>query len=53
VEFIKKVQYKYGLVNYVYPDSAEQVLIRGIRNRLESEGIYATVKSSKKEKISK
>jgi len=51
VEFIKKVQYKYGLVNYVYPDSAEQVLIRGIRNRLESEGIYATVKSSKKEKI--
>lgn len=51
VEFIKKVQYKYGFVDYVYPDSAEQVLIRGIRNRLEKEGIYATVKPAKKEKI--
>lgn len=51
VEFIKKVQYKYGLVNYVYPDSAEQVLIRGIRNRLAKEGIYASVKPSKKERI--
>lgn len=51
VEFIKRVQYKYRLVDYVYPDSAEQVLIRGIRNRLEKEGIYATVKPAKKEKI--
>lgn len=51
VEFIKKVQYKYGMVDYVYPDSAEQVLIRGIRNRLLKEGIYATVKPAKKEKI--
>ena len=51
VEFIKKVQHKYGLVNYVYPDSAEQVLIRGIKNRLAKEGIYASVKPAKKEKI--
>lgn len=51
VEFIKKVQHKYGLVNYVYPDSAEQVLIRGIRNRLAKEGIYANVKPAKKERI--
>lgn len=51
VNFIKKVQYKYGNVDYVYPDSAEQVLIRGIRNRLIKEGIYATVKPAKKERI--
>ena len=50
-EFIKKVQYKYGRVDYVYPDSAEQVLIRGIRNRLEEEGIYTTVKPAKKKLI--
>ena len=51
VDFIKKVQYKYGNVDYVYPDSAEQVLIRGIKNRLVKEGIYATVKPAKKERI--
>lgn len=51
VDFIKKVQYKYGNVDYVFPDSAEQVLIRGIRNRLIKEGIYATVKPARKEKI--
>lgn len=51
VEFIKKVQYKYGEVNYVYPDSAEQVLIRGIKNRLAKEGIHASVKPAKKKKI--
>lgn len=51
VTFIKKVQHKYGMVDYVYPDSAEQVLIRGIRNRLESEEIYATVSPAKKKEI--
>lgn len=50
-EFIKKVQYKYGLVNYVYPDSAEQVLIRGLRSRLEQEQIYCTVSPAIKELI--
>lgn len=51
VEFIRKIQYKYGLVNYVYPDSAEQVLIRGIRNRLAKESIYASVRPARKERI--
>ena len=51
VEFIKKVQFKYGRVDFVYPDSAEQVLIRGIRNRLEAEEIYATVSPAKKKPI--
>lgn len=48
VEFIKKIQYKYGYVNCVYPDSAEQVLIRGLRKALEQSGIYCTVTPAKK-----
>ncbi len=51
VEFIKKVQYKYGYISYVYPDSAEQVLIRGLRSRLEQEQIYCTVSPARKELI--
>ena len=51
VEFIKKIQYKYGYVNYVYPDSAEQVLIRGLRSRLEQEKMYCIVKPAKKKLI--
>jgi len=51
VEFIRKVQYKYGLVDYVYPDSAEQVLIRGLRSRLEQENVYCTVSPAIKELI--
>lgn len=51
VDFIRKVEFKYGKVDYVFPDSAEQVLIRGIRNRLASEGITALVKPAKKERI--
>ena len=51
VEFIKKIQYKYGKVDYIYPDSAEQVLIRGLRTRLEQEGIYSTVSPARKELI--
>ena len=51
VAFIRKVQHKYGLVDYVYPDSAEQVLIRGLRSRLEQENIYCTVSPAIKELI--
>ncbi len=51
IEFIKKIQYKYGYVDYVYPDSAEQVLIRGLRSRLEQEGIFCTVSPAHKELI--
>lgn len=51
VSFIRKVQHKYGLVDYVYPDSAEQVLIRGLRSRLEQENIYCTVSPARKELI--
>lgn len=50
-EFIRKVQHKYGYVSYVYPDSAEQVLIRGLRSRLEQEEIYCTVSPAKKNLI--
>ena len=51
VEFIKKIQYKYGYVSYIYPDSAEQVLIRGLKSRLLVEGITSIVKPALKEKI--
>ena len=51
VEFIKKIQYKYGYVSYIYPDSAEQVLIRGLKSRLLVEGITSVVKPALKEKI--
>ncbi|WP_287508686.1 terminase family protein [Veillonella sp.] len=32
VDFLKKIIYKYGFITCVYCDSAEQVLIRGLRN---------------------
>ncbi len=51
VEFIKKVEHKYGRVSYIYPDSAEQVLIRGLRSRLLVEGITAIVKPALKDRI--
>lgn len=51
VEFIKMVQKKYGRIEHIYCDSAEQVLIRGIRKALESAGIYITVRNARKSEI--
>lgn len=51
VEFVKEVQLKYGRVEYIYCDSAEQVLIRGIRKALENAGIYITVRNARKSEI--
>lgn len=52
IKFIKKVMYKYNLtVDDIYPDNEESVLIRGLRNACEKEGIYATVRGSKKEPV--
>lgn len=51
VEFVKKVQLKYGQIEHIYCDSAEQVLIRGIRKALEKAGIYITVRNARKSEI--
>lgn len=51
VEFVKFVQSKYGRIEYIYCDSAEQVLIRGIRKALENAGIYITVRNARKSEI--
>lgn len=48
VDFVEKVQRKYGPVDYVYWDNAETVLGNGIRNALEDKfpriGVYPAVK---------
>lgn len=51
VNFHRKVQLKYGQVDHVYADSAEQVLIRGIKTALEKNRIYTTVRNARKSEI--
>lgn len=51
VEFVKKVQKNYGQIEYIYCDSAEQVLIRGIRAALEKARIYVDVRNARKSEI--
>lgn len=48
VDFVKRVQNKYGNIEHIYCDSAEQVLIRGIKKALENAGIYVTVRNARK-----
>lgn len=48
VEFIEKVNYKYGEVEKVYCDNAEQVLIRGLRKAAKEAGLMCIIKNAKK-----
>jgi len=51
VAFVKVIQQKYGQIDHIYCDSAEQVLIRGIKTALEKAGIYITVRNARKSPI--
>lgn len=51
LEFIHKVEKKYGSVDYVYWDNAESVLGNGIRNAIEKEFPHIIVRPALKEKI--
>ena len=55
VDFVKRMQIKwgkYGNIDYAYMDSAETVLIRGLRTACEKEGIYLTIRNAIKDTIS-
>ncbi|HCD8956594.1 PBSX family phage terminase large subunit [Clostridioides difficile] len=51
INFIKRVINLYGKVDYVYCDSAEQVLIRGIKNAVEKENLNVSVRNALKSAI--
>ena len=52
IEFIQRVIALYGRVDYVYPDSAEQVLIRGLKTALLKAGLgNIIVRDAKKSPI--
>ncbi|HBG7746635.1 phage terminase large subunit [Clostridioides difficile] len=51
INFIKKVINQHGKVDYVYCDSAEQVLIRGIKNAVEKENLNVSVRNALKSAI--
>lgn len=42
-DFVKKINHKYGFAEVAYCDSAEQVLIRGLRNAAIKEGLTLRV----------
>lgn len=55
-DFVERILHHYGYVRAVYADSAEQVLIRGLRKALQNKGlghipIYNALKSSIKDRI--
>ena len=43
LRFVQTILHRYGFITKVYPDSAEQVLIRGLRNTLSRNG-YGNIK---------
>lgn len=51
VEFVHKVEDKYGRVDYVYWDNAESVLGNGIRNAIEKEFPHIIVRPAQKKSI--
>lgn len=51
INFVKKVINRFGRCDVVYADSAEQVLIRGLRKALEDSKINLTVKNAIKNEI--
>ncbi len=51
IDFLKRVVAMYGRVDYVYPDSAEQVLIRGFKTAVRKEGLDIIIRDAKKIEI--
>ncbi len=51
IDFLKRVIAMYGRVDYVYPDSAEQVLIRGFKTAVRKEGLNVIIRDAKKIEI--
>ncbi|MBZ4656491.1 MAG: family phage terminase large subunit [Thermoanaerobacter sp.] len=51
INFVKRVMAMYGRVDYVYPDSAEQVLIRGFKTEVSKEGLNIIIRDAKKIEI--
>lgn len=51
VDFIKLVQTKYGMIDVIYADSAEQVLIKGMQKYLLENNINIKIKNSIKNEI--
>ena len=51
IDFLRKVISMYGRVDYVYPDSAEQVLIRGFKTAARKEGLDVIIRDAKKIEI--
>lgn len=51
IDFLKRVIAMYGRVDYVYPDSAEQVLIRGFKTAVREEGLNVIIRDAKKIEI--
>ena len=50
-DFLKRIIDTYGRVDYVYPDSAEQVLIRGFRAAVRKERLDVIIRDAKKIEI--
>lgn len=51
IDFIKRVIAMYGRVDYVYPDNAEKVLIRGLRTAAKKERLKIIIRDAKKIEI--
>lgn len=51
VDFIKLVQTKYGMIDVIYADSAEQVLMKGMQKYLLENNINIKIKNSIKNEI--
>ncbi|MCC0728329.1 PBSX family phage terminase large subunit [Clostridioides sp. ZZV14-6045] len=51
INFIRKVINLYGKVDFVYCDSSEQVLIRGIKNAVEKANLNVSVRNALKSSI--
>lgn len=50
-DFLKRIIDTYGSVDYVYPDSAEQVLIRGLKAAAQKERLNVIIRDAKKIEI--
>lgn len=51
IGFIKRIIFMYGKVDYVYPDSAEQVLIKGFKAAVKKEGLNVIIRDANKIEI--
>lgn len=51
IDFVKKMLYKYGRIDCVYCDSAEQVLIRGMQKALQDNNLNIAIKNAIKNEI--